>query len=96
MFRPLTLHVTDVLVRGATRRSDLVQNLGAQPLRNVRVLSQLVDTVRQSARSRVTTGDQEVNDLVGENLLVCGYTASAITRHGLISVGSSPCVCLNR
>ena len=72
MFRPLTLHVTNVLVRGAASRSNLVENLGAQPLRNVRMLRHLVDTVGQSTRGCVTAGDQEIDDLIGENLLVCG------------------------
>ena len=70
MFRSLTLHVTDVLVCGAARRSNLVEDLSAQPLRNVRVLRQLVDAISQSTRGRVTASDQEVDDLIGENLLV--------------------------
>ena len=66
----LTLHIADIVVRGAPRRTDLVKDFGAKLLCDVGVLGQLVDTVGKGPRGCIAAGDEKVDDLVRENITI--------------------------
>ena len=66
----LTLHIADIVVRGAPGRADLVKDFSAKLLCDVGVLGQLVDTVGKGSRRCIAAGDEEVDDLVREDITV--------------------------
>ena len=44
--KPPTFHVPDILVRGAASWPNLVDDFSTEPLREIRMLGQLVNAVR--------------------------------------------------
>ena len=85
--RTRTLHVPDIVVRRTARWSHLLEDLSAQLLCDLGVLGQLVDSKGQGTRRRVATGDEEVDELVGEDAAVCTNLVSGRKEKGLKGKG---------